>query len=63
MEDLVIGRVTVLFGEKNGKYPHGNTVVVRGDEESLVIDPSLGLIPRQDRLPACSLGPEAAGWG
>jgi glyoxylase-like metal-dependent hydrolase (beta-lactamase superfamily II) len=49
--DLELGRVTVLLGEKNGKYPHGNTVVVRGDEESLVIDPCLGLIPRQDRLP------------
>jgi glyoxylase-like metal-dependent hydrolase (beta-lactamase superfamily II) len=51
LEELGIGRVTVLFGEKNGKYPHGNSVVVRGDEESLVIDPSLGLIPRSSRLP------------
>jgi glyoxylase-like metal-dependent hydrolase (beta-lactamase superfamily II) len=50
--DLGIGRVTVLFGEKQGKYPQGNTVVVRGGEESLAIDPCLGLIPRQDRLPA-----------
>jgi glyoxylase-like metal-dependent hydrolase (beta-lactamase superfamily II) len=50
--DLEIGRVTVLFGEKQGKYPQGNTVVVRGTEESLVIDPCLGLIPRQLRLPA-----------
>ena len=50
--DLELGRVTVLFGEKQGKYPQGNTVVVRGDQEALVIDPSLGLIPRQDRLPA-----------
>jgi glyoxylase-like metal-dependent hydrolase (beta-lactamase superfamily II) len=50
--DLGIGRVTVLFGEKHGKYPQGNTVVVRGEEESLVIDPCLGLIPRRDRLPA-----------
>jgi glyoxylase-like metal-dependent hydrolase (beta-lactamase superfamily II) len=50
--DLELGRVTVLFGEKRGKYPQGNTLVVRGDEESLVIDPSLGLLPRRDRLPA-----------
>jgi glyoxylase-like metal-dependent hydrolase (beta-lactamase superfamily II) len=49
--DLEFGRVTVLFGEKQGKYPQGNTVVVRGAEESLVIDPSLGLIPRRGRLP------------
>jgi len=50
--DLGIGRVTVLFGEKQGKYPQGNSVIVRGDEESLVIDPCLALIPRRDRLPA-----------
>ena len=50
--DLELGRVTVLFGEKQGKYPQGNTLVVRGEEESLVIDPCLGLIPRQGRLPA-----------
>jgi glyoxylase-like metal-dependent hydrolase (beta-lactamase superfamily II) len=50
--DLELGRVTVLFGEKQGKYPQGNTLVVRGDQESLVIDPCLGLIPRQGRLPA-----------
>jgi glyoxylase-like metal-dependent hydrolase (beta-lactamase superfamily II) len=50
--DLEIGRVTVLLGEQQGKYPQGNTVVVRGGEESLVIDPSLGLMPRQNRLPA-----------
>lgn len=50
--DLELGRVTVLFGEKQGKYPQGNSLVVRGDEESLVIDPCLGLIPRQGRLPA-----------
>ena len=59
MEDLVdleLGRVTVLFGEKQGKYPQGNTLVVRGDEESLVIDPCLGLIPRRDRLPVRHLG-------
>ena len=38
--DLGLGRVTVLFGEKRGKYPQGNTVLVRGDEESLLIDPA-----------------------
>jgi glyoxylase-like metal-dependent hydrolase (beta-lactamase superfamily II) len=50
--DLELGRVTVLFGEKQGKYPQGNSVLVRGDEESLMIDPCLGLIPRRGRLPA-----------
>jgi glyoxylase-like metal-dependent hydrolase (beta-lactamase superfamily II) len=46
-----IGAVTVLFGERGGKYPHGNSLAVRGSEESLVIDPSLGLLPRRDALP------------
>ncbi|HAP76159.1 MAG TPA: MBL fold metallo-hydrolase [Acidimicrobiaceae bacterium] len=32
---------TVLFGSEQGKYPDGNTVLVRGRDSSLVIDPSL----------------------
>jgi len=47
-----IGAVTVLFGENNGKYPHGNSLLVEGSEESLIIDPSLGVVARRDRLPA-----------
>ncbi len=46
-----IGPVTVLFGAGGGKYPQGNTLVVRGPEETIVIDPSLGLLPRRDALP------------
>ncbi len=38
----MLGRsVTVLFGHEQGKYPDGNTVVVRGDHDSVVIDPAL----------------------
>ncbi|MCZ6783946.1 MAG: MBL fold metallo-hydrolase [Proteobacteria bacterium] len=44
--------LTVLFGEQRGKYPQGNTLLVEGTREALVIDPSLGMIPRRDRLPA-----------
>lgn len=33
--------VTVLFGHEQGKYPDGNTVLVRGTAGSLVIDPAL----------------------
>lgn len=54
MEDLrerEIGAVTVLFGAQGGKYPDGNTLLVRGAAETLAIDPSLGLLPRRDRLP------------
>jgi glyoxylase-like metal-dependent hydrolase (beta-lactamase superfamily II) len=41
----------VLFGERGGKYPQGNSLLVRGAEETLVLDPSLGLLPRRARLP------------
>ncbi|MCE9622415.1 MAG: MBL fold metallo-hydrolase [Actinomycetia bacterium] len=32
--------VTVLFGKDQGKYPDGNSVLVRGSSGSLLIDPS-----------------------
>ncbi len=51
LEERVIGAVTVLFGVQGGKYPSGNTVAVRGSEGCLVIDPSLGLLPRVGKLP------------
>ena len=51
LEDRAFGSVTVLFGEHGGKYPQGNTLLVRGRAETVVIDPSLGLLPRRDRLP------------
>jgi glyoxylase-like metal-dependent hydrolase (beta-lactamase superfamily II) len=51
LEERRIGAVTVLFGERGGKYPHGNSLVVRGSHECVVIDPSLGLLPRRDALP------------
>lgn len=51
LPDLVLGASTVCFGAARGKYPQGNSLVVRGSEESLVIDPSLGLIPRRGALP------------
>jgi hypothetical protein len=46
-----IGSVTVLFGARGGKYPHGNALLVRGSEESVVIDPGLGMVARRDALP------------
>ena len=52
LEELKIGNVTVLFGERGGKYPDGNTLLVRGGEESAIIDPALGLVARRDHLPA-----------
>ncbi len=54
LEDRVLrgGPVTVLFGERQGKYPQGNSLLVRGERESLIVDPSLGMWLRRDRLPA-----------
>jgi glyoxylase-like metal-dependent hydrolase (beta-lactamase superfamily II) len=49
--DLVLGSTTVWFGAERGKYPQGNSLFVRGREETLVIDPSLGLVPRSRELP------------
>src|SRR5207249_3911731 len=55
-EDLRIGpHVTLLGGLRSGKYPHGNSLLVEGLEESLIIDPSLSLsarasLPRIDRV-------------
>jgi glyoxylase-like metal-dependent hydrolase (beta-lactamase superfamily II) len=46
-----IGSVTVLFGARGGKYPHGNSLLVRGKDESVVIDPGLGMLARSDALP------------
>ncbi len=43
METWERGPVTVLFGDKNGKYPEGNSVVIRGRDTTLLVDPSLGV--------------------
>ena len=53
LEDREIGPVTVLFGEGGGKYPDGNSLLVRGEDETILIDPSLGAVARQHagRLP------------
>ncbi|MDJ1134241.1 MBL fold metallo-hydrolase [Streptomyces iconiensis] len=38
------GEVSVLVGANNGAYPYGNSLLVRGTTESLVVDPSLSLV-------------------
>jgi glyoxylase-like metal-dependent hydrolase (beta-lactamase superfamily II) len=53
--DRPLGRVTVLGGERDGKYPHGNSLLITGSEETVVVDPSLSLVgratrPRVDRV-------------
>lgn len=49
-QDLTIGRVTVLIGERGGKYPHGNSILIDGTEERVVVDPSLSVVGRQPPL-------------
>jgi len=51
LEEQEIGHTTVLYGEKHGKYPHGNSLLVTGREETCLIDPSLGILPRASELP------------
>jgi glyoxylase-like metal-dependent hydrolase (beta-lactamase superfamily II) len=46
MNERAIGSVTVLFGERGGKYPHGNSLLVRGADATALIDPSLALVER-----------------
>jgi glyoxylase-like metal-dependent hydrolase (beta-lactamase superfamily II) len=47
--DRVLGRVTVLVGERGGRYPHGNSLLVAGSEERVIVDPSLSLVARPRR--------------
>src|SRR5438067_4398513 len=55
-EDRAIGEhVTLLGAVRGGKYPHGGSLLVKGSEEALLIDPSLSLVgrgslPRVDRV-------------
>lgn len=51
LEEQTFDAVTVFYGAKRGKYPHGNSLVVRGARETVVIDPSLGLVVRGDAAP------------
>tara|TARA_A100000164_G_scaffold370792_1_gene397485 strand:- start:3312 stop:4226 length:915 start_codon:yes stop_codon:yes gene_type:complete len=43
---LALGPVTVLTGLDKGKYPHGNSLIVTGDDEVVLIDPSLTVAER-----------------
>ncbi len=39
-------RVSVLIGDENGAYPSGNTLLVEGDGETVLIDPSVTVVAR-----------------
>ena len=44
------GPVTVLFGEKNGKYPDGNQVIVQGKDTKVIFDTPLSANNFSDTL-------------
>jgi len=44
--DRRLGRATALIGQDNGKYPHGNSLLVAGPDGAVLIDPSLSLVER-----------------
>ena len=48
--DHVFGNVVVVLGDKNGKYPHGNSLLVRRKDRTAIIDPSLALVERADEF-------------
>ncbi|MEM9174645.1 MAG: MBL fold metallo-hydrolase [Myxococcota bacterium] len=45
-ERALTDRVSVLVGEGNGGYPHGNSVLVRGESETFLIDPSVTVVAK-----------------
>ena len=53
---MTLGHTTILTGERNGKYPQGNSLVVRGRDETAIVDPSVAVAegrvdcPRVDRV-------------
>ena len=38
--------VSVLVGDEDGRYPSGNSIVVRGTGEAVIIDPSVSVVAR-----------------
>ena len=45
-EKKLTDRVSVLVGSSEGTYPSGNSLLVRGTSESIVIDPSIDVVRR-----------------
>lgn len=45
-ERVLTDAVSVLTGAENGKYPSGNSLLVRGRGETVIIDPSVTVVER-----------------
>ena len=50
-----LGPVTILFGHEQGKYPYGNSFLVQGSQQSVIVDPCLGMVVRRDQLPTVDM--------
>lgn len=50
--EVPYGAVSVLAGAGRGAYPHGNSLLVRGTDATVVVDPSLSLV---EHVPAADL--------
>jgi len=50
MSDRTFGRVRVVLGAQNGKYPHGNSLWITGSEATAVVDPSLSVVARHEEF-------------
>ena len=55
VQAMHLGPVTVLFGEKNGKYPDGNQVVVRGRDTLAIFDTPLSATRFSEHLTEADL--------
>ena len=43
-ERRLTAHVSVLVGDDGGRYPSGNSLVVRGKGEAVIIDPSVTVV-------------------
>jgi glyoxylase-like metal-dependent hydrolase (beta-lactamase superfamily II) len=48
--DRHFDNVTVLLGDKNGKYPQGNSLLIRGSDTAVMVDPSMAVVARAGDL-------------
>ncbi len=52
--DQALGPLTIQFGQDNGKYPHGNALLIEGSHKKVMVDPNLGTVARFEQGRAVS---------
>ncbi|MFI7006188.1 MBL fold metallo-hydrolase [Streptomyces sp. NPDC050145] len=50
--EVPYGAVSVLVGDRRGAFPYGNSLLVRGTDATVVVDPSLSLV---EHVPAADM--------